>query len=129
MREKTLGDSIDEHDWKTINSYLDAAYSLRPREVCSPVWYWSEGAFDAFLEEYIRTRRVTAPKLMSRLQENGAICGGAVREEGLSRYAGAVVSPDFDLLPERERKMLLESGHPILAFAAAAGRRTKHIGN
>ncbi|MBE6929580.1 MAG: hypothetical protein E7463_04805 [Ruminococcaceae bacterium] len=115
----TLGDSIDANDWQITNRYLDTAYSLKPDKVLSPVLYWSDSAFDAFLDVYIRTRRPSDAKLTAILEENGAFCGGVVRSEDLDAHDGPLFIPTFDLLPPSEIERLLSGNQPILAMAAA----------
>lgn len=113
----TMGDSIDENDWRITNKYLDTAYSLDSEKVLSPVLYWSDTAFDNLMDAYIHTRRVTIPKIVALLEEQGAFCGGVIRAEDISAHDGPLFVPAFDLLADSEIERLVKEKRPVFAIA------------
>lgn len=115
----TIGDSIEQEDWKIVNQYMDALDSYQVKQVISPVLYWSDTAYERMLGAYIQTRRPSGTLLQAQLQQFGAYCGGVVRQETLSYHQGPLFIPDFDLLSEEERERLLKEKRPIMAITPA----------
>ena len=115
----TLGEGLEAEDWKTVNRYLDIAYSLDAEKVVSPLLYWSDRAHNSMLREYIRTRRRSVCKILAELQARGAFCGGVVRGDALSACSGPLLVPNFDLLPEDEVRDLVRYEGPVMGIVPA----------
>jgi len=115
----TIGDSINKGDWDRVNKFMEAAYSLKPEKILSPVLYWSETANDAMLTEHIKTRRASGTLLHGLLQEEGAYCGGSVDSHDIDSHEGVLFVPTFDLISDDERKELISKKRAVVAIAPA----------
>ncbi len=114
----TIGDSINKADWERVNKLMEAAYSLKPDKVVSPVLYWSDAANHALLTEHIKTRRASMTMLQGLIQEKGAYLGGAIRSEDIDSYEGVLFVPSFDLITDSERESL--KNRAVVAIAPAS---------
>ena len=114
-----LGDGIPREDWNWERDRLETAMTANADEIISPVMLWSEAAHKAMLHRYIKTRRWTPHKHFYELSKAGAMCAGTVKPEGLKNHTGAVLVPNFDMLPEDERQEILRYSHPVLCTASA----------
>ena len=103
-----LGDGIHRDDWNWERTRLEAAMTANAEQVVSPVMLWSDKAHDAMMKEYIKTRRWTPHKHFYELSKSGAMCAATVKIDGLKNHTGAILVPNFDMLPDDERKAVLE---------------------
>lgn len=113
----TIGDSINKGDWERVNRLMNAAYSLKPEKILSPVLYWSETANDRMLTSHIETRRASITTLHGLVQEFGAFCGGAVDSKDIDAYDGVLFVPAFDLISDEERAELIAKKRQVVAIA------------
>ena len=113
-----LGDGIPKEDWNWERERLEAAMTADGVEILSPVMLWSEAAYKAMLREYVQTRRWTPHKHFYEMSKAGTMCAATVTPEGLKHHRGAVLVPNFDMLPEEEKQMVLAYPGPVLCTAA-----------
>ncbi len=104
----TLGDGICREDWDWERTRLEGAMTANAEEVVSPAMLWSEAAHEAMTAEYIKSRRWTPHKHFYELSRLGIMCGATVTPDGLKHHTGALLVPNFDMLPENERKAVLD---------------------
>lgn len=113
-----LGDGISKGDWDWERERLEIGLSSKAVKTVSPAMLWSDYAYDNMLHEYIYTRRWTPFKLFYELAKSGAHCSAAIRPEGLEKYSGTLVVPNFDMLsPEEQRQVADYQGGPVLCTA------------
>lgn len=113
-----LGDGIPREDWNWERERLETAMTANAEDVISPVMLWSEAAHKAMTREYIKTRRWTPHKHFYELSKAGAMCGATVSPEGLKNHTGTVLVPNFDMLPEDEKRLVLEYRGTMLITAS-----------
>ena len=102
-----LGEGISESDWNWERERLEIALSARDaNEIISPAMFWSDTTQEKMLHEYIGTRRWTPFKLFYELAKSGAHCVATVTLDGLAKYSGTLVVPNFDMLSEEEQKAI-----------------------
>lgn len=117
-----LGDGIFREDWDFLTERMEKAFSDAPKRNINPTVLWSDSAFEKFLPEYIKTRRISPHKLSYELAERGAHIGAIVRSEDLSERCGNLLVPDFDLLSEEEKLSVAGyKGGAVIATAKAEG--------
>lgn len=114
-----LGDGILKEDWDKERILLEKSLSARDGEAISASMLWSDAAHDAMLHEYIATRRWTPHKYFYEISKAGTNLGGTVRVDGLKNYSGTLFVPNFDMLPDGERKLIAEYKGAVLCTAAA----------
>lgn len=98
-----LGDGIPREDWDWERERLEIALSEEVIGMISPAMLWSDVAYENMLGEYICTRRWTPYKLFYEMGKAGTMLAGCVRMDGLERYEGTLLVPDFDLLSYEEQ--------------------------
>ena len=113
-----LGDGIPREDWNWERVRLESAMTANAESIISPVMLWSDTAYKAMPTEYVKTRRWTPHKHFYELSIAGAMCAATVKPEGLKNHTGALLVPNFDMLPEDERRAVLEYKHPVLCTAS-----------
>ncbi|MBQ4157344.1 MAG: hypothetical protein IJD86_04290, partial [Clostridia bacterium] len=113
-----LGDGIPCEDWAWLNERLDIAFELEPKSVESPIVVWSDAGHDKLLGDYIKTRRWSHHKLVYQMASHGALVGGSTRVEEVPYITGPLFVPNFDLMPEAERKTIANyRGGKVLVIA------------
>ena len=124
----TLGDGITEDEWKWIRERAEIAFSDIPKRILAPTVIWSDAAHEAMLGEYLENRRPSLHKIMYELENKNAALGAVARIEELDSLEGAIVVPNLDLLPECERRAVLDyKGGAIIAIAPAGFREAEGI--
>lgn len=103
----TLGDGITEEEWTWIRGRNAIAHSGDPAAITAPTVIWSDKAHYAALDAYITTRRPSVHELVCRLQQNNASVGAVARIEDIETLEGPLFVPNFDLLPEEEKRSVL----------------------
>ncbi|MGI6337334.1 MAG: hypothetical protein ACOXZM_09910 [Eubacteriales bacterium] len=116
-----LGDGIKRSDWDWEHKRLEIAMSADVEKTLSPVMLWSDAAYQKMLSEYIRTRRWTPFKLFYELSKAGMMPGGCVRGEDLGAFSGTLIVPDFDMLSEKEQKMVAAYDRGAVLVTVKAG--------
>lgn len=115
-----LGDGISRSDWDLEHERFEAAMSADVKRTLSPVLLWSDESYNKFLDEYIRTRRWTPFKFFYEFGKAGTMLGGCVRSEDLESYCGPIVVADFDMLSEKEQRMVAAYDRgPVLVIMKA----------
>jgi len=99
-----LGDGIMRESWDFMRERFEAAFSNNAVRSLSPAVLWSDTANSAMITAYIATRRTSVHKQAFELFKRGYPLPTAVRVEDLAGYTGPLFVPNFDLLPEDERK-------------------------
>lgn len=102
-----LGDGISQNDWNWERERLETAMCGTVKQIISPTMLWSDYAHENMLHEYIHTRRWTPFKLFYELAEEGAHLAATVKAEGLKKHRGTLVIPNFDMLSEEEKKLVM----------------------
>ena len=114
-----LGDGISKENWDKERALLEKSLSTLEGKAVSASMLWSDAAHDAMLHEYIETRRWTPHKYFYEIAKAGTNLGGTVRVDGLKNYSGTLFVPNFDMLPDGERKLIAEYKGAVLCTAAA----------
>ncbi len=114
-----LGDSIEADEWAFIKKHFRVAYTSDVLSVETPVIVWSDKAMYNSLPEIIKTGRWSVHKFMYEAGIHGAPLGGTVRIENIKASKGTLFVPNFDFLPEDERKAVADykNGPLVLTFA------------
>lgn len=102
-----LGDGIPRNDWDWERERMEIAFSADADGVVSPAILWSDAAFDKMLDAYLDTRRWTPHKLFCELAKRGVHCAASVRTDGLDKYTGTLIVPNFDLLTREEQQAVV----------------------
>ncbi len=115
----TLGDGITKDEWEWIGERNKIAWDLKPKKICAPTIIWSDKAHYALLDEYIKTRRPSAHKLTYTMQDKAVPFGAIARIEDVDTLNGALFVPNFDLLPEDEKAVVLNyKKAPVVCIAS-----------
>ena len=114
----TLGDGITEDEWTWLRERSDIAFEKRPEKILAPTVIWSDKAHEAMLDEYIKNRRPSLHKIMYELEKKNTAIGAVSRIDEIDKLDGALIVPNFDLLPESEKKKLFSyKNGTVIAFA------------
>lgn len=123
-----LGDGIPKNDWDWERERLEIALSAKAEDIVSPAMYWSDYAFDNMLHEYIHTRRWIPFKLFYELGKAGTHLCATVRPEGLEKYSGTLVVPNFDMLSPDEQKEIAAYDRGAVLATACPGFNPEEYG-
>jgi hypothetical protein len=114
-----LGDGIRAEEWRWLRERLEIGAVEGVQKVLAPTLVWSDAALYNTLPAYIRTRRWTVHKFCYEMAAEGALCGAVLRIEDLPRVEGSLFVPNFDLLPEAEKRAVAAyRGGPVVCTAA-----------
>ncbi len=116
-----LGDGICREDWNWERTRLESAMTANAEEIVSPVMLWSDAAHNAMTKEYVKSRRWTPHKHFYELSKLGTMCGATVKPDGLKLHTGAILVPNFDMLPDNERATVLEYKSGAVICTSSAG--------
>lgn len=115
-----LADGIYGEEWKWLYDRFKVAFEEIPEKVLTPTLVWSDAAFDAHLDEYIKNRRWSTHKFIYEVNKAGAHCALIVRADDVSDECGDLFVPNFDLMSESEQEKLIKyTGGALIATCAA----------
>ncbi len=123
-----LGDSLTGEDWQWLKERFDIGLFSGAAESISPIVIWSDAAFDAMLPSYIETRRWTHHKYAYEMCRRGSLMNAIARIENLDAVNGNLFVPNFDLLPEEEKKSLVAYDRGAVICTAMKGFRPEAFG-
>lgn len=113
-----LGDGITQHEWLWLNRQWQLAFHNLPRSAVGAVLVWSDVALQRSVEEYPHTRNWSTHRIVHKLMESNAPIQSVVDISAIKQVDQTcpLLVPNPHLLPEHERRMLLESGRMIIAI-------------
>lgn len=115
----TLGDGITEDEWTWIRQRKEVAYSTKPQALTAPTVIWSDKAIDTTIDGYIKTRRPSIHNMVCNLQQATVSMGAIARIDDIASLEGTLFVPNFDLLPEEEKKAVLTyKKAPVICIAS-----------
>lgn len=109
-----LADSLSDHEWKWLQKRYEIAWRQEPECTLSATLLWSDRMMDAYLPEYISTRRYSVHKIVSELSRRGGKIGAVARIENIDRVQGLVLVPNIDLLSEEEKAAVAAYPGPVV---------------
>lgn len=97
-----LGDAIKPEEWKRVIGAYEKVFEEEPEEYLGAVIGWSDRQIEAFLPEYIRSRRWSAHRLLANINRKGAGVMGLCPIGQLKFAHKDVFIPNADLLTDEE---------------------------
>ncbi len=115
-----LGDAIEQREWQEMRKHFDVAYHHDIESIITPVVLWSDAEMYNSLPEIIKSGRWSTYKFVYETANHGTPCGASVRIENINSAKSTIFVPNFDLLPENEKKIVAAySNGPVVATIPA----------
>ncbi len=103
----TLGDGITKDEYSWIGEREKVAFTMAPKTFEAATIIWSDKGHHACLKDYINSRRPSTHEIIYRLENSLSSIGAAARIEDIASLDGVLLVPNFDLLPEDEKKAVV----------------------
>ena len=121
-----LGDGLKRDEWRWLEERWTLAFSPLPQRVLGATVVWSDAAFRAQMDDYLKTRAWDTHRLLSHLMADGAIVQSTIPVNAVAKARGALLVPNAHLLPPDELAAVMDyRGGPVMLIGRKTGALPK----
>lgn len=97
-----LGDALKKSEWDLVIKNYERVFKEEPSEYMGVVLGWTDSQINKFLPEYLKGRRWSAHRILSRINRKGAGVCALVDLSDIDKFDKDVFIPNADLLTKEE---------------------------
>ena len=97
-----LGDALKKSEWDLVIKNYERVFKEEPSEYMGVVLGWTDSQINKFLPEYLKGRRWSAHRILSRINRKGAGVCALTNLENIENIDKDIFIPNADLLTSKQ---------------------------